>query len=166
MAGERKLLDLEQPISDRELIADLFYSVGMELGPHRVDQSLRLAQIIGEQFDVARVGALKSVVTDIAFEAAMNTCNLKAGFKSTVQKALGDHKFLKAPEDAAASGKERKGGPREKGFCSGQPALGMMLGEKGLGTIHIEAQDFEADIGKLDPSRVALTQGQACVLFE
>eukprot|EP00965_Chrysotila_dentata_P223894 6193863-Pleurochrysis_carterae.AAC.1 len=117
MAGPRKLLDLDVPVSDRELISDLFYSVGMELGPHRVEQSLRFAQILAEQFDVARVGALKSVVTEIAFDAAMNECNLKAGFKSTVQKALGDHEFLVAPEDkAAARRKDRKGGLQEKGF--------------------------------------------------
>lgn len=168
MAGPRKLLDLEQPISDRELISDLFYSVGMELGPHRVEQSLRFAQIIAEQFDVARVGALKSVVTDIAFDAAMNDCDLKAGFKSTVQKALGDHEFLKAREDKAASRnrRDRKGGVQEKGFCRGIPGLGMMLGEEGLAALHITAQDFSKEIGKCDPKRVALTQVQVCAKID
>eukprot|EP00965_Chrysotila_dentata_P178503 5895178-Pleurochrysis_carterae.AAC.1 len=83
----------------------------MELGPNRVEQSMRFAQIIAEQFDVARVGTLKSVVTDVAFDAAMNECNLKAGFTFTVQKALGDHEFLVAPEDKArARSKDRRGG--------------------------------------------------------
>eukprot|EP00965_Chrysotila_dentata_P196974 6177926-Pleurochrysis_carterae.AAC.3 len=96
----------------------------MELSPHRVDQSLRFAQIIAEQFNVARVGALKSVVIDIKFEAAMNTCNLKPGFESTVQKVLCDHNFLKAPKEAAASGKEKGGGRGRRPFA----AVGLPLG--------------------------------------
>eukprot|EP00965_Chrysotila_dentata_P109500 3618603-Pleurochrysis_carterae.AAC.1 len=143
MAGARMLLDLDEPISDRELILNFFYSVGMELGLNQVEQSLKFTQIMAEQFDVARVGTIKSVVTDIAFDAAMNECSLKAIFKSTVKnEASGDHEFLVAPEDNKTRTRSKD---RE------QSALGIVLGEKGLSVLRIAAEDFEVDIGKSDP---------------
>ena len=71
------------------------------------------------------------------------------------------------PEDKArARSKDRRGGIQAKVFCRGQSALGMALGEKGLSVLCIPAKDFEVDIGKSDPSRVALSQTQVCAMFE